>query len=532
MNVNAPTAFRLVAALTLCVSALNAGEPPNVVVFLADDMGIGDTSAYRDWTGNAPSEQLATPSLDRLARRGVRFTDAHSPSGRCSPSRYALLTGRYCWRTRLKHWVLYGVHCPPLIERQRVTLPEFLQKAGYRTGMLGKWHLGLTYRNAQGESATGWNDADLTRPLADSPIDHGFDTFFGVSRSHGTSGPDGQQRNGPDQRIGPGWISGRDVIGATGKTKKLDGSYVLHEMGEVLDRKAMELLAWGAKRPAPFFLYFASPSNHGPYTPSKQIAGIPVVAASRYVDGKPTESKRLDFIYQNDVHVGRLLDFLARTPDPRREGKPLIDNTVLIFTSDNGSENRAKRFTGPLRSNKGSVYEGGHRVPFIVSWPAGGIGDGRDDTPGKTSDRLIASNDIYATVAEILGRPLPPTSGAECGAEDSFSRLAAMRGEDCPPRPPIYPNDHKEASKKKSDKRAWIAVRSNAAPIPGQWKLFLDERFAWKGEPRPMELYDLAVDQQESRNLVADPKYTRVVEFLTRQAKSAAGDQGRTRKPE
>ena len=119
-------------------------QPPNVIIFLADDMGLGDTSAYQDWTKNPDSLQLSTPAMERLAKQGVRFTDAHSPSSRCSPTRYALLTGRYCWRTRLKHWVLFGVHCPPLIERERVTFPEFLQAAGYQTAMFGKWHLGLT----------------------------------------------------------------------------------------------------------------------------------------------------------------------------------------------------------------------------------------------------------------------------------------------------------------------------------------------------------------------------------------------------
>ena len=123
--------------------------PPNIVIFLADDMGIGDTSAYQDWCGNPDNAQLHTPAMEKLAENGVRFTDAHSPSSRCSPTRYALLTGCYCWRTRLKHWVLFGVQCPPLIERERLTLPEFLKQSGYVTGILGKWHLGLTYRSHQ-----------------------------------------------------------------------------------------------------------------------------------------------------------------------------------------------------------------------------------------------------------------------------------------------------------------------------------------------------------------------------------------------
>jgi len=145
----------LVWLVSVCA---RAEVPPNIIVFLADDMGMGDTSAYQDWCGNPDPAQLHTPAMDKLAENGVRFTDAHSPSSRCSPTRYALLTGRYCWRTRLKHWVLFGVHCDPLIERDRVTLPEFLQKEGYMTGMLGKWHLGLTYSAANGKPSKGWKE--------------------------------------------------------------------------------------------------------------------------------------------------------------------------------------------------------------------------------------------------------------------------------------------------------------------------------------------------------------------------------------
>ena len=128
---------------------------PNIIIFLVDDMGTGDTSAYQDWTGNQDDEQLHTPSLKRLARLGVRFTDAHTPSTVCTPTRYALLTGRYCWRTQLKHKVAFGPHYPPLIEKERPTLATILKKAGYRTGISGKWHVGLTYTKSDGSPAEG-----------------------------------------------------------------------------------------------------------------------------------------------------------------------------------------------------------------------------------------------------------------------------------------------------------------------------------------------------------------------------------------
>ena len=202
---------------------------PNIILFLADDMGMGDTSAYQDWSGNADRDQLHTPALERLANRGIRFTDAHSPSSRCSPSRYALLTGRYCWRTHLKHWVLFGVQVDPLIERERVTLPEFLQDAAYRTGMVGKWHLGLKYHNRDGGIAEGWEDADLTKPIADGPLDHGFDFYYGMSRSHGTSGPDGEKGKDPKQSRGPGWIHNRKIVGATGTGKTFLACALAHK---------------------------------------------------------------------------------------------------------------------------------------------------------------------------------------------------------------------------------------------------------------------------------------------------------------
>jgi arylsulfatase A-like enzyme len=160
----------------------------------------------------------------------------------------------------------------------------------------------------------------------------------------------------------------------------------------------------------------------------------------------------------------------------------------------------------------------------------GGIGDGDANTPGATRGGLIALNDLYATLAEIIAQPLPPVNGAARGAEDSISQLGALRGEQATPRPPIFPNDHKEASKKLGDERAWVAVRSNAAPIPGQWKLLLDHRFAFRDEVHPQELYNLANDLQETRNLIDDPAAKPALQFLMEQAALAAGDDGATRR--
>jgi arylsulfatase A len=526
----------LLLSLSLTIYATTSegysAEKPNIIFFLADDMGIGDTSAYQDWTGNPDDAQLHTPAMDELAAMGVRFTDAHSPSSRCSPTRYAFMTGRYCWRTWLKHWVLFGVQVNPLIERERVTLPEYLQSEGYRTGLVGKWHLGLAYHNSDGKVAQGWEDADLTQPVADGPMDHGFDFFYGISRSHPTSGPHGAGKKGntPTQAKGPGWMHNRKIVGATGEGKKLKaGSYQLHEVGNVIDQQTYEFLKPTVAEAKPFFLYFASPANHTPHTPSDKIGDMQIVGASKNVDGSLAESTRLDFVYQNDVHIARLLNYLRTTDDPRRPGKSLIDNTIFIFSSDNGSENKNKQFTGPLKSNKGSTYEGGHRVPFMVTWPAGGVGDGNPKTPGKTCDRVLALTDMFATIAEILEKPLPPLKGKTYGAEDSVSQLAAMRGESYQPRIPIFPNDHNEASKKLSDERAWVAVYSHATPIAGKWKLFLDHRYAFNQEYHPKELYNLEDDLKEEKNLIEQKDLKPVIDFLLSQAKLAEGDQGSTR---
>ncbi|MEC9096905.1 MAG: arylsulfatase [Planctomycetota bacterium] len=533
------TFFTLLFSLLLCHEfcsgqrvATQRKVKPNIVIFLADDMGAGDTSAYQDWAHNVDSDQLSTPAMEELARRGIRFTDAHSPHSRCTTTRYALMTGRYCWRTSLKHWVLFGNHGDPLIERERLTMPEMLQQAGYKTGMIGKWHLGLTYCKSDGTVAEGFEDADLRQPMADTPVDHGFDFFYGISRSHPTSGPGGLKRiNTADQKTGPGWIDGRVVVGATDNGKQLKkGSYNYWQVGNVMDREALGFLDSMRSSTQPFFLYFASPANHGPYTPSKEIAGIPIEGASCYKDGTPTESLRQDFVYQNDVHLRRLLDHLQATEDPRRRGRPLIENTLIIFTSDNGAEKNDKRFTGPVRSHKGSTFEGGHRVPFIASWPLGKVGDGNAKTPGATQKSLLALNDLYATFVAIVGEDLPPVSGEGRGAEDSVNQLRALRGDkDFVRRGAVFPNDHQEASKKLADERAVVAVRSNAAPMQGQWKLFLDHRYAFEGRLNPTALYNLAKDPRESVNLLENPKMKPVVDHLLKLAGDAAGANGSSR---
>ena len=445
---------------------------PNIVLIMADDMGMGDTSAYQDFTGNADDVQLHTPQMQRLAQMGIRFTDAHTPASRCSLTRYGLMTGRYSWRNRMKHWVLFGAQGDPMIEADRPTIATLLKSAGYHTAMFGKWHVGLRYRRADGKPAAGFQDADFTMPMHTTPLDHGFGSTWFTSRSHATSGPDLNAKpnkrkiaNGPDNNRGPGHINGRTIVGATGNGRELvsegDNAYVLSELGRTHSDHSMQFMKSCVFNRdlhlQPFFLYYPLNANHSPYTVAESIDGIAVAGEARTKSGKPMDARH-DFIYENDVALGRILDWLQNTDDPRNKGAKLIQNTLVIFTSDNGAEIKSKVATGPFRSNKGSVYEGGHRVPFIAAWPEGRI------PAASTSDEPISLTDMFATFASITLSDLPNYEAAEKGAEDSFDVSSALRGESLVDRPPMFFNDHNEA-----DDHAVVAIRADS-PKVGQTK--------------------------------------------------------------
>jgi arylsulfatase A len=529
--------FLCITGLWIFSCSSGFGVAPNVVLMMADDMGMGDTSAYQEFTGNADSVQLDTPQMERLARMGMRFTDAHTPSSRCSPTRYGLLTGRYPWRNRLKYWVLFGVQGDPMIEADRPTLATLFASSGYSTAMVGKWHVGLRYSRADGSPADAWKDADLTRPLAVSPLDCGFHFSRITSRSHGTSGPDAGNkgarvgrnkrgdRNRPNQAIGPGHVHGRLSVSANGNGKQLHSkgpnAYILSELGSRHSESSMEFLkghmSGKTSRKKPFFLYYAANSNHGPHTPDTQIGGKEVKGAGRMVSGEKA-GQRGDFIFENDVALGRLIDYLAKNDDPRRPGRKLLENTIIIFTSDNGAEIVAKSATGPLRSNKGSAFEGGHRVPFIVCWPEGGVGNGNPASPGKISAELLALQDLYATFAAILGVDLPDLRRGEKGAEDSFNVLPSWRGQELASRP-LFHNDHKEA---KEDPAA-CAFRLDSPWVggktwTGKWKLFLDAGLLREGQAKPYALYDLSRDSKEQEDLFGKPALQPLISELTRLA--------------
>jgi len=536
------------AILTLlCVAfpGLAIGErlKPNVILFMADDMGMGDTSAYQDITGNPDELQLHTPNMQRLANRGVRFTDAHTPASRCTPTRYGLLTGRYPWRSRLKYWVLFGSQGDPLIEPGRPTLGTLFRDQGYATGITGKWHVGLRYRTTAGEPAAGFLDADLTQPMHITPLDCGFDFVRITSRSHGTSGPDaraggkGKVRNAPTQNIGPGHIHGRTIVGATGEGRKLVGdgpnAYVLTKLGSRHSDDAIEFLehhkSEGKNAQQPFFLYYPSNSNHSPYTSDREIDGVAVAGAGLSVAGKPMpKPERGDYIYENDVALGRLIDWLETNDDPRRPGHRLIDNTVIIFTSDNGAEIKDKYATGPLRSHKGSCYEGGHRVPFLVSWPFGRVGDGNPETPGRDQTTPLVLTDLFATFAEILNAPLPDPRKGERGAEDSIGALGAMQGgPKIIPRPPMFFADHSEAKEDKAVAAMTMTdPRVNGTTVKGQWKALFTPALIRSGSAEVFELYNLSRDPEEAENLIDDAALSGLIQHLQSTAENIRNSGG------
>jgi len=456
----------LLVGLSTALPAAERAKWPNIVVILADDMGYGDVHALN------PASKIPTPNLDRLAGAGMTFTDAHTPSAVCTPTRYGLLTGRYCWRTRLKSGVLNG-YGEPLIDPDQQTVAAFLNKAGYTTGVVGKWHLGLGF-------AKDGKQFDFTKPVDDGPHTHGFDESLVI----------------PASLDFPPYVYIRDGKLTAPTTKKqpaqkfpkflrageIGDDFIMEDCLDKLTDEANAFVDRHAADEQPFFLYFPLTAPHKPLWPHQRF------------QGKTELGPYGDFIHQVDDSVGRFLAHL----DERK----LADKTLVIFTSDNGSymyryDDPAKkdhlddetvqgfrsdhhRANGPFRGTKADIYEAGHRVPFLASWP-GTI------KPGTKCDKTICLTDIFATCVEITGRDLPEES-----APDSFSLLSLLRGgEWTSPRAPVI---HHSVG-------GMFAVRD------GQWKLILGNgsggREAPKGKAfqQPYQLYDMSTDASEEKNV-------------------------------
>ena len=341
-------------------------DRPNVVFMMADDLGYGDMSCYG-------ATHFQTPACDRLAKEGMRFTDAHTPSAVCSPTRYGVLTGRYCWRSWLKNWVLFQQH-PLLIDTDRLTMGKLFQRAGYTTGCIGKWHL-------------GWGtqlDRDFNGEVKPGPLEVGFDSFYGAPHSHNSSKP--LQVFVRDRRIEhlkPG-LDYKSTEAMKDTVRKLEDTAVN------LSREAVAFV--DRNKDKPFFLYYPTTNVHFPLTPNSRFKG----STKAGVYG--------EFVVEFDWAVGELLAALDRNG--------LADNTLFVLTSDNGARPHKSlaghQCNGPWRGTKRTIYEGGHRVPLIVRWP------GRVKK-GSTSDETVCLTDFFATFAGLLEQPV----GANAG-EDSY----------------------------------------------------------------------------------------------------------------
>jgi arylsulfatase A-like enzyme len=438
--------------LALCGVA-PAEQPPNIIVVLADDLGYGDVQCYN------PESTIPTPNMDRLAREGMRFTDAHSASGVCTPSRYTLLTGRYSWRGKLKDSVLFG-YSPSLIEPGRATLATLCKEAGYDTACIGKWHLGLGLKGK----------TDYSQPLNPNPTHFGFDTFFGIPASldmdpyvyvendHVITQPTGHT-DGNDPK-GPGfWRAGP-------MAPDFDHAEVLPK----LQQRALDFLRAPERGARPFFLYFPLTSPHTPCLPTEEFRG------------KTGVGDYGDFVVQTDAVLGSLMDAL--------QSAGLDERTLIVFSSDNGAnqshvpDDSTHQANRPWRGKKADAWEGGHRVPFLVRWP--GV-----VAAGSVCDRACGQVDVFATVCEMLGRKV----GTEEG-EDSVSLLPLWQGKEW--------NDEGRTALIHHSSNGVFAVRK------GNWKLINavgGGGFGWDKEaatPKPGEpmaqLYDLAADPAETNN--------------------------------
>lgn len=492
--------IRAIGFLLVFLSVFHAAvaadtDRPNIIMILADDMGYGCVQA------NNPKNKIPTPHLNRLVEEGMNFTDAHSDSSVCTPTRYGLMTGRYSWRSGLKSGVTWAWF-PSLIEPEQVTVAEMLRDAGYHTAMIGKWHLGIDFTNTSGETIMeelglgqdhfvncadfskvnlryDWKKIDFSQPIKGGPIDHGFETYFGDeipnmppyvfyrdNRLEGVpSVPKPNEMFGLPGPMVPGW--------------SLDA--VMPAMAIEAHASIQRL----AKADKPFFLYYSLNSPHTPVAPSKAFIGSSGI------------NLFADWIVQTDAAVGTIFDALDEAG--------IAENTLVIFSTDNGtaySEKDAHALHPMLdhqfKGSKRSLYEGGHRVPYIVRWP-------KVTPAGSTCDEVIGLNDFMATAAAISGVKL-----ADHMAPDSNNILALYKGEERAQRPAVIHHDYVGG----------YAIRD------GDWKLIF--KLDRKTKIFTRELYNLKQDVKETTNVLKQhpevvQQLEHLFEFQVEQGRSTPG---------
>ncbi len=472
-----PRLFHSLAILALVgaanVAAADAPTRPNIVVILCDDLGYGDVQVLNPQRG-----KIHTPNIDRLAADGMRFTDAHSSCSVCTPSRYSLLTGRYAWRSRLQSGVLNGMSEPLLAPNQH-TVATLLKQQDYDAACIGKWHLGLEFGPDQ-----------FTSPIADGPLQHGFDHFYGIAAS---------------LDMPPfAWIDDDRFPAAPTATKTFMRSGPAAPSFEAVDvlpaltAKAIEFVQshQAGKSDQPYFLYLPLASPHTPLVPTPEW------------QGRSGLGEYADFVMQTDAAIGEVLQAI--------DDAGQRDRTLVILTSDNGFapyvkpehlEQQGHYPSANFRGYKSDVWEGGHRIPFLVRWP--GV-----VAANAESSQLVGQVDLFATVADLLDEKLPAEA-----AVDSVSILPILQGDDRPVR--------QHAIQQSAD--GYFAIRDV------QWKLELCAGSGGWSEPRepqaasrklpPDQFYDLAHDPGEQQNVAAD--HPEVVARLTHELNESIAN-GRT----
>ena len=455
------------------LSAAESSKPatPNIVVILADDHGYGDVQCYNPQRGKIP-----TPNIDRLASEGMRFTDGHSSSGVCSPSRYTLLTGRYHWRTRLQTGIV-GVFGDPLIAPDRLTIAGLAKQHGYRTACIGKWHLGRDWEVppdktalfhvaqrenvATDEHRSAWQEV-FSRPIAGGPTTRGFDEYFGTDVPNWPPYCfiENDRTVGIPSELLPAELFQNHQASLQGPALK---DWTFEPILPALGDRACRFIASQSEAKQPFLLYMPLTSPHTPLAVNDTWKGKSGLGLAYP-----------DFVMETDSVVGRVLDVIQQSG--------VSGNTLIFFVSDNGCapyigakemEAQGHFPSGPLRGYKGDVWEGGHRVPYIVRWPS-------VVQPGSVCGQLVHEADIMATIATILDARLPDTA-----AEDSFSLLPLLEGKDEPIR------QHAVS----------CAARGVAGLRKGPWKLIFEQDPVAKTD---VQLYNLDDDLGETRNLAAE----------------------------
>ena len=434
---------KLYALLTLFSLSTLWAEKPNIVYIICDDLGYGDIQCL-----NLKKGKIPTPHVDKLAAQGMVFTDAHSGSSVCTPTRYGVLTGRYSWRTSLQSGVVQGF-APCLIAQDRPTVASFLQNEGYHTAIIGKWHLNFKYLDPEsGEeySKKKYKAPPVGSKIPDGPIHRGFDYF------HGFHHAGNMEAVIEDDQV----IAHDPVI----------------NMLPRLTQKSVQYIESRKDSKKPFFLYVPLGSPHTPIVPTPEW------------EGKSGLGKYGDFVMQTDHVVGEIQKALTKIGQ--------VDNTLIIFTSDNGCSKAAgigelakqgHIVSADLRGSKADLWDGGHRIPFIIKWP------GRVK-PGSESDQLICLTDLFATMTDLLGQKALENSG-----EDSVSFLPVLYGK-----------------KIVSSRKGVIhhSISGHFAYRQGPWKLLLAKASGGWTSPKekqapagaaPGQLYDMSTDLGEKKNL-------------------------------